>query len=183
MNTFKNGLFESDVEFEYQAGSVSTKIPWYIPTKSILNKFVKTIRKIENYEKYDLFLVGGVVNGKIEETWDVDIIACGHIVPEQFERFLHELYDIALNKFNILVDVRWFNVPIEHFNHLINANKTERVKTVRFGYFTKRLGKEVSVINLFEKGKKISKNLVELDVIIPSIKGFKNKNGNKYIKL
>jgi hypothetical protein len=183
MNTFQTGVLDSEIDFEYKVGSVSTKIPWYQPTNDILNNFIKTIKKIENYDKYDLFLVGGVVNGKIEETWDVDIIACGDILPEQFERFLHELYDIALNKFNILVDVRWFNVPIEHFNHLINAKKTEKVKTVRFGSFTKRVGKEVSVINLFEKGKKISKNLVELDVTIPSIKGFKNKNGNKYIKI
>jgi hypothetical protein len=183
MNTFKTGLLETDIEFEYQAGSVSTKIPWYQPTDALLNKFVKTIKKIENYDKYDLFLVGGVVNGNIGKTWDVDIIVCGDIIPEQFEKFLHDLYHIALNKFNILVDVRWFNVPVEHHNNLVNANKVERVKSIRFGTYRKKIGDSESITNLFEKGNKITENLVELEVTIPSKKAFEYKNGNKYIKL
>jgi hypothetical protein len=183
MNTFKNGLFESDIEFEYQAGSVSTKIPWYRPTKSILNNFVKTIRKLENYEKYDLFLVGGVVNGNIGKTWDVDIIIFGDIIPQEFEVFLHDLYDIALNKFNILVDARWFNIPIERHNQLIEAQKTEKSKTIRFGHFQKKIGNECDEINLFERGKKISKYLVELEVIIPNKKSINTNFVPKYVRI
>jgi hypothetical protein len=183
MNTFQNGVESIDTEFEYQAGSVKTTIPWFQPTKHILNKFIKTISKIENYGKYNLFLVGGVVNGGIGKTWDVDIVVCGEIIPHEFENFLHEVYEIALNKFNILVDVRWFDVPIEKHNQLIEANKQEKVKTIRFGRFQKKIGKDCSEINLFEKGKKISKHLVELEIVIPTKKASNVKASSKYVKI
>lgn len=183
MNTFKTGLLESDIEFEYQAGTVVTKKAWKQPTSHVLNKFIKTIKKIENFEKYELFLVGGVVNGRIGETWDVDIVVCGDIIPKEFEDFLHEIYDLALNKFNILVDVRWYNVPIWYSNYLIENNKSEKVKTIRFGYYRKRIEENESVINLFEKGKKISQYLVELDITIPTIKAINSKITSKYVKI
>jgi len=183
MNTFQNGVESMDTEFEYQAGSVKTTIPWFQPTKHILNKFIKTISKIENYEKYNLFLVGGVVNGGIGKTWDVDIVVCGEIIPHEFEIFLHEIYEIALNKFNILVDVRWFDSPIERHNQLIEAKNQEKVKTIRFGRFQKKIGKEYSEINLFEKGKKISNYLVELNVTIPNKKAISSTSGNKCVKI
>jgi len=183
MNTFQNGVESSGIEFEYQVGSVNTTIPWFQPSKHILNKFIKTIAKIEYYEKYNLFLVGGVVNDRIGKTWDVDIVVCGEIIPHEFEKFLHEIYDIALNKFNILVDVRWFNVPIERHNQLVEANKKEKVKTIRFGYFKKKIGNECTEINLFGRGKKISKYLVELEVIIPNTKTINTKVTPKYVKI
>jgi len=183
MNTFKNGVESMKIDFEYQVGSVITTTPWLQPTKHILNKFIKTIPKIEYYEKYNLFLVGGVVNGRIRETWDVDIVVCGEIIPEEFEQFLHDIYELALNKFNILVDVRWFNVPIERLTHLIESNKQEKVKTIRFGHFRKKIAEEESTINLFEMGKKISKYLVELEVIIPNKKTINTKVIPKYVKI
>jgi hypothetical protein len=183
MNTFQNGVESMDLDFQYQAGSVITTTPWFQPTKHILNKLIKSIPKIENYEKFNLFLVGGVVNGRIGKTWDVDIVVCGEIIPHEFEKFLHEIYDIALNKFNILVDVRWFNSPIEHYNQLVEANKMVKVKTIRFGHFQKKIGNECTTINLFEKGKKISKYLVELEVIIPNKKTINTKVTPKYVKI
>ena len=183
MNTFQNGVESTDTAFEYQAGSVKTIIPWFQPTKHILNKFIKTISKIENYGKYNLFLVGGVVNGRIGETWDVDIVVCGEIIPHEFEKFLHEIYEIALNKFNILVDVRWFNIPIERHNQLVEANKMVKAKTIRFGHFQKKIGEDCTEINLFERGKKISKYLVELEVVIPNKKTINTKVIPKYVKI
>lgn len=183
MNTFQNGVEANDIGFEYQVGSVKTIIPWFQPTKHIINKFVKTISKIQNYEKYNLFLVGGVVNGRVGKTWDIDIVVCGEIIPQEFEKFLHEVYEIALNKFNILVDVRWFNVPIERHNQLIEINEQEKVKTIRFGRIVKKIGDVCSEINLFEKGKKITQQLVELEILIPTKKAINPKLGNKYVKI
>jgi len=183
MNTYENGINSEDKEFEYEVGSVITKVAWYQPTNYIVNKFIKTIKKIKNFEKYELFLVGGVVNGGIGKTWDVDVIVSGEMIPIEFEDFLHEIYDIALNKFNILVDVRWFSVPIEYLNHLIETNKTERVKTIRFGYYRKKIQEHESIINLFEKGKNISKYLVELEITIPTIKSINSKRTYKYVKI
>jgi hypothetical protein len=183
MNTFQNGVETIGIEFEYQVGSVTTTIPWFQPTKHILNKFIKTIPKLEYYEKYNLFLVGGVVNKRISETWDVDIVVCGDIIPHEFEKFLHQVYDIALNKFNILVDVRWFNIPIERHNQLVEAKIEEKVKTIRFGHYQKKIGNECTEINLFGRGKKISKYLVELEVIIPNTKTINTKVTPKYVKI
>lgn len=183
MSTFQNGVESTDIVFEYEAGSVKTTIPWFQPTKHILNKFIKTITKIENYGKYNLFLVGGVVNRRIGETWDVDIVVCGEIIPIEFEKFLHEIYEIALNKFNILVDVRWFSIPIERHNQLIKTKKQEKVKTIRFGHFRKKIGDECTKIDLFERGKKISKHLVELEIIIPNKKSINTKEAPKYVKI
>jgi hypothetical protein len=151
MNTFKNGIEYNDTTFQYEVGSVKTTIPWYKPTKHILNKFIKTIPEIQYYEKYNLFLVGGVVNGKLGETWDVDIVVCGDIIPHEFEKFIHQIYDIALNKFNILVDVRWFNIPIERHNQLVEANKKEKVKTIRFGHYQKKIGNECTELSSLNK--------------------------------
>jgi len=181
MNTFQNGLESTNIEFEYRVGSVITKIPWFQPTKHIVNKLIKTISKIENYGKYNLFLVGGIVNGTIGKTWDVDIVVCGEIIPYEFEKFLHEIYEIALNKFNILVDVRWFSIPIERHNQLIKTKKQEKVKTIRFGRFQKKIGEECSEINLFERGKKITEHLVELEIIIPTKKALSMTS--KYVKI
>jgi hypothetical protein len=183
MNTYENGIDSENKEFEYEVGSVKTKVPWYQPTNYIVNKFIKTIKKIKNFEKYELFLVGGVVNGRIEETWDVDIIVTGEIIPMEFEKFLHEIYDIALNKFNILVDIRWFSVPIWYSNHLKQTNKSEKVKTIRFGYFRKKIEENESIINLFKKGKKISQHLVELEITIPTLKSINSKLTSKYVKI
>jgi len=183
MNTFQNGIEYNDTTFQYEVGSVKTTIPWYKPTKHILNKFIKTIPKIQYYEKYNLFLVGGVVNGRIGKTWDVDIVVCGEIIPYEFEKFLYEIYDIALNKFNILVDVRWFNIPIERHNQLVESKKQEKVRTIRFGRFQKKIGEDCSEINLFEKGKKISEQLVELEILIPTKKAINPNWGNKYVKI
>ena len=69
MNTFETGIYNENIDFEYQAGTVITKNAWEQPTNDILNKFLKTIPKIKNYHKYELFLVGGVVNGNIGKTW------------------------------------------------------------------------------------------------------------------
>jgi predicted nucleotidyltransferase len=183
MNTYENGIDSEDVEFEYEVGSVITKVAWYQPTNYIVNKLIKTIKKIKNFEKYELFLVGGVVNGRIGETWDVDIIVSGEIIPKEFEDFLHEIYDIALNKFNILVDVRWYSVPIWYSNHLMETNETDKVKTIRFGYYRKKIEEHESIINLFEKGKKISQHLVELDITIPNKKTINTKVTPKYVKI
>ena len=59
----------------------------------------------------------------------------------------------------------------------------EKVKTIRFGHFQKKIGNECTIINLFEKGKKISKYLVELEVIIPNKKIINTKVTHKYVKI
>jgi hypothetical protein len=74
-------------------------------------------------------------------------------------------------------------VPIERHNQLIDTKKQEKVKTIRFGRFQKKIGEVCSEINLFENGKKISEYLVELEILIPTKKAISSNKGNKYVKI
>lgn len=176
MNTF-NSSFKNG-EFFYQAGSVITHKPWGKPT--FLN-VEKLLDEIKAFCDYDMYLVGGVANGKIGNTWDIDIIVNGLIVYQEFENTLHEIYDLALNKHNLLVDVRWIDKPVEKLSELVEGDRSEVYKSVRFGYYLKKIGADVSEINLFNNGKKLTDYLVERDISFPTEKCL--NNSNNYIKI
>jgi hypothetical protein len=165
-------------DFFYQVGSVYTKKMWNMPTYEKIESF---LNEIKNLSPYDMYLVGGVVNGKIGSTWDVDIVVTGSIVYQEFEDVLHNIYDLALNKYKMLVDVRWYDKPIERLKYLIDNNETEKWKTIRYGYYLKKIGDDVSEINMFEKCKRLTDYLIEAEVTFPLNKSLKLQNN--YIKV
>jgi hypothetical protein len=177
MNTFHSNIIKG--EFFYQVGSAYTNKAWRMPNYENIEPLLNDIKAIS---PYDMYLVGGVVNGKIGNTWDVDIVVTGPIVYEQFEDVIHNIYDLALNKYKILVDIRWIDKPIERLQYLINNNQKETYKSIRFGYYLKKIGNEISEINLFEKFNKISDYLIEKEVIFPTKKSLSCQNHN-YIKI
>jgi hypothetical protein len=176
MNVFNQSMVSGD--FFYQVGSVYTKKMWYKPTYEKIELF---LNEIKNLTSYDMYLVGGVVNGKIGNTWDVDIVVTGPIVYQEFEDVLHNIYDLALNKYRMLVDVRWYDKPIERLKYLIDNNQTEKWKTIRYGYYFKKIGEDVSEINLFEKCKRLTDYLIESEVTFPLNKSLNIQNN--YIKV
>ena len=176
MNTFNQTMVSG--EFFYQVGSVYTKKVWSMPTYEKIESF---INEIKDLCPYDVYVVGGVVNGKIGSTWDVDLVVCGPIVYQEFEEVLHNIYDLALNKYRMLVDVRWYDKPIDRLKYLIDNNETEVWKTIRFGYYLKKMGDEVSEINLFDTAKRLSDYLIEKDVVFPIKKSYSSQNN--YIKV
>ena len=176
MNVFNQSMVSGD--FFYQVGSVYTKKMWYMPTYEKIESF---LNEIKNLSPYDMYLVGGVVNGKIGNTWDVDIVVTGPIVYQEFEDVLHNIYDLALNKYRMLVDVRWYDKPIERLQYLIDNNETENWKTIRYGYYLKKMGDEVSEINMFDKSKRLTDYLIERDVVFPLNKSLNMTNN--YIKV
>lgn len=166
-------------EFFFQAGSAYTKKAWKMPTYENVEDF---LNEIKDLSPYDMYLVGGMVNGKIGNTWDLDIVVTGPIVYQEFEDVIHNIYDIALNKYRLLVDIRWIDKPIDRLQYLMDNNLSETYKSVRFGYYLKKIGDEVSETNLFSQGKKLTDYLIERDVVFPTEKCLQLKTHN-YIKI
>ena len=104
----------NNIKFSYQVGIVQTTIPWNRPTYDAIKKFLRDDIVQSVLKKYDAYIIGAVL-WNISETWDVDIFLTdqngNH--PNTLEEFiilendLHILYDIALNKYSILVDVHY----------------------------------------------------------------------------
>jgi tRNA nucleotidyltransferase/poly(A) polymerase len=52
---------------------VTTHKAWRNPTRENIQNFISDLRKKSYFKKYQLFLVGGVVNDGIGKTNDIDI--------------------------------------------------------------------------------------------------------------
>jgi len=104
----------NEIEFSYQVGIVKTTIPWNRPTYDVIKKFLRDDIVQSILKKYDAYIIGAIL-WDISKTWDVDISLKNkndnH--PNTLEEFtilendLHILYDIALNKYSILVDIHY----------------------------------------------------------------------------
>ena len=152
MNTFKNWV-SPEAKFEYKVGSVTTNKAWGRPNKQNLENLLIDIRNIKNFHKYELFLVGGVVNGGLGKTTDIDIIVNGNFTYE-LEKLFHDLFDLALNKHQLLVDVKWLDKKP-------SDNQEEKIyQAVQFGMVTKQIDDSISIINLFEKNMSIRVNYI-----------------------
>ena len=146
--------------FKYEIGSVKTEIAWSKPNAKNITELIYEIKKLENYNKYELYLVGGVLNGGLGTTWDIDIVVTGEIVYEDFEKFLESIYNLALNTLGVCIDVRWYNKPIERLKYLISNGEKEFFKTVRLGYYKKTIGDNITEQNLFLKNKQVTQHLI-----------------------
>ena len=168
--------------FKYEIGSVETNIAWARPNGKNVSELIYEIKRLKDYNKYELYLVGGVLNGGLGTTWDIDIVVAGEIVYEDFEKFLDSIYNIALNKIGVYVDIRWYDKPIERLTYLMSKGEKEKFKTVRFGYCKKIIDDEITEQNLFLKHKQVTKHLIEAEIEFPTKKCLKNTSP-KYIRL
>ena len=104
----------NNIKFSYQVGIVQTTIPWNRPTYDAIKKFLRDDIVQSVLKKYDAYIIGAVL-WNISETCDVDIFLTDQNgnhpnTLEEFiilENYLHILYDIALNKYSILVDIHY----------------------------------------------------------------------------
>ena len=174
MSTFKLAA-KRGVKFRYQIGSVSTEKAWGKPNMVILSRFCHAIKNIKNYEKYQLFLVGGVVNGGIDVTTDVDILVTGHVDIFQLEKFLHDLHHLGLNEFGLLIDAKWIDdKPSETL-------EPRTYKAIQFGRVVKQIGEHESVIDLFENNTKLTDFLVLRTIEFPKAKT--KQTNNKFVRI
>jgi hypothetical protein len=173
----KTSAFELPVhpnqKFGYWIGSVFTNKPWLKPSVPAIMQLIKDIIKIKNYEKYDIFLIGGVVNGGLGSTMDIDMVINGQLDYVEFEHFLHDLYNIALNKHRLLIDVKWLDKkPMD------DVNIEVKYKAVQFGKVSKQVGEIISTIDMFKDNKMLTEHLVEREINFPSTKALKNRTTN-----
>jgi hypothetical protein len=160
-------------KFGYWVGSVFTEKPWVAPTIPRIMELIKDAIKLENYGKYDIFLIGGVVNGGIGNTMDIDMAINGQLDYVEFEQFLHNFYDLALNKHRLLIDVKWLNQkPMD------NVDIEVKYKAVQFGKVSKQVGEVISTIDMFKNNKMLTEHLVEREINFPSTKALKNRTTN-----
>jgi len=135
--------------FLYQRGKIITKQPWKRPTYNKIKEFLSEIQKTSDIMKdYDLYLIGGVL-WDFNDTWDVDIIMMGN--PSSYivlEDYMNYMYDIALNKYNLLIDIVWVNTKPEDIIYIPDYPFIFNNDFLKIGYIKKQIGDELKEINL-----------------------------------
>ena len=135
--------------FSYQRGKIITEQPWKRPTYSRIKEFLFEIQNTSEIMKdYDLYLLGGVL-WDFNNTWDVDINLMGN--PTSYivlEDYMHYMYDIAFNKYNILIDISWVNTKPEDIIYTSDLNFSYDNDFLRIGYVRKQIGEEYEELDL-----------------------------------
>lgn len=116
--------------FIYRVGNIECNIPWERPTKSKLLELVKYFN--DNFDKaklFKLFLHGAFVSNA-KHTWDLDIkINFVDIRNKNYQDIFdcfHFLYYYGLNKFNILVDIKYTDNAFSTTHKLCNLIKSNQ---------------------------------------------------------
>lgn len=154
--------------FFYQKGPIFTTIPWSRPHHVKMRAFFEDVRDNTSImERYDFYILGGVL-WDYKNTWDLDINITGPIQSYiKLEEDFSKLYDLALNKHKILIDVSWVSKKPSDRNYeeLENSNfMGEDIDSIRFSYTKKQIGDVISEIDLsiFAKEEdRVTKNLVK----------------------
>lgn len=135
--------------FTYQRGKVTTNTLWGNPTYSKIKDFFLEIKSTTDIMKdYDLYLVGGVL-WDINKIKSIDIIMIGN--PTSYiilEDYMHYMYDIALNKFNILIDISWNTSKPPK---IINTSKYEvniNDEFLKIGYIKRQIGEDITEVDI-----------------------------------
>ena len=178
----------NEIEFSYQVGIVRTKIPWNRPTYDVIKKFLRDDTVHSILKKYDAYIIGAIL-WDISKTWDVDISFTNkngnH--PNTLEEFiilendLYSLYDIALNKYSILIDVYYRTMEhklptkqelISYNNFRDNENisdwtyEQETAPIFKIGYNKKVIGDSTSETILYDMEKfPLNKKLTNLHLV------------------
>jgi hypothetical protein len=134
--------------FSYQRGKITTETPWNPPTYSKVKEFLFEIQTTSDIMKdYDLYLVGDVLWGFNNE--DINIIMVGN--PTSYivlEDYMHYMYDIALNKYNILIDINWVNTKPEDIIYTSNFNFSYDNDFLRIGYIKQQIRESSEELDL-----------------------------------
>ena len=102
----------SNNNFFFKVGDVECKIPWNRPNKYKLLQLMVYFNN--NFPKAHLFKIslhGGFHSSNSNNTWDIDFkIHFVNINNKNYQDIydcFYFLYDNALNKFNILIDIKY----------------------------------------------------------------------------
>jgi hypothetical protein len=91
----------------YQRGRVTTATPWTRPSPDKIVKFSKIALPLIARQNLQGWATGACLFDT-STTWDFDLWFTGPLGNlQRLEDFMHELYDIALNQINLLIDLKW----------------------------------------------------------------------------
>jgi signal recognition particle GTPase len=138
--------------FLYQRGVVSTTTPWGRPTYEKLKTFLTYIQTNTSIlTDYDVYIMGGVLFD-FNTTWDVDIcLVGGSQTNEKIEEDLNYLTDLALNTYNLLVDVSWYESRPKNltYSEMEESNFFQQdVNHKKIGYVKKQIGDDIQESDL-----------------------------------
>jgi len=138
--------------FSYQRGKIITENPWKRPTYSKVKEFLFEIQSTSNIMKdYDLYLLGGIL-WDFNKTWDVDINLIGNSASHKvLEDYMHYMYDTALNKYNLLIDIAWVNTKPEDIIYTPDYSFATGGEFLKIGYCRKQIGDEFEEANLSDR--------------------------------
>lgn len=166
MTTFEKTADNGDY-FYYQVGGVITRKVWTRPTYKKIKDFLTVIKNDTSImTEHNLYLMGGTLVD-LDSTWDVDICMTGEIKNHKvFESHLNTMYEIALNQFQLLLDVQWnLDRPkLVSYEELMSGNLIlNKIKFVKLGYIKKQINGQITVkdIRNDEGITKLSEYLVE----------------------
>lgn len=148
MTTFEKTVNNGDY-FYYQVGGNITKKVWARPSYEKIKDYFTVIKNETSImTEHNLYLMGGTLID-LNATWDVDICMTGEIKDYKvFESHLNTMYDIALNQFQLLIDVQWnLDKPkLVSYQELMSGNLVlSKIKFVKLGYIKKQINGQVTV--------------------------------------
>jgi len=151
MNTFNNTVKPNDY-FLYQKGSVVTRRVWSRPSYKVLKDFLTTIRNESSIlNEYKIHIMGGVLYD-FNKTWDVDFSITGDVQDNvKLEEYMNYMYDIALNKFGLLIDIQWLEkvLPEISYEEITSENYVHhKIMYRKIGYTKKQINDYVHVQDL-----------------------------------
>ena len=164
MSVFKKIAAEQDY-FYYQVGKVSTEKIWTKPSYQKIKDFLMTIKNETNIlSEFNLHLIGGVLHS-FDNTWDVDFCMTGEVKdPQVLESHMNVMYDIALNHFNLLIDIQWLKEPAStvSYEQLTSGEYVSKgVEFKKIGYIKKQINDDVSESDFRDRFTNVSEYLIE----------------------
>jgi hypothetical protein len=138
------------MQFFYQRGSVTTSVPWGRPDPNKISKFVKIALPLIAQRNLQGWAAGACLFDT-NTTWDFDVWFTGSIDDLQsFENFMHDLYHIALNNCNLLIDLKWV-ADVKNVQHDPVLGYVHRsVEFIEIGY-----GKKTGTSSDFELDQRL----------------------------
>lgn len=101
--------------FYYQVGSIFTRLPWARPSYERVQGFFRHDEVMPILKKYSADICGSCL-WDMEKTWDLDLSFYLDTLNlygwNEVESDINKINDVALNQFNILVDVTIRQTPL-----------------------------------------------------------------------
>ena len=149
-------------------GNIEAEVSWIWPTKEVYEDWKKDFLKIEEVKFFDIYLVGGFLeklNGKKKSTPDVDIILIGDKRIKEIEKVISEGTRIGMEKYNMFVDILWFDKMFEY--------DKEEVLEIETCLLSDKWIVNDKIEKQYKEATQISENLWEMSKYFPNAKQMK----------